>query len=282
VLSAFSQASMIHVNDPDFKEHLFRENFNMHTSTSPQYGLIASLDVGRKQAVMEGYKLLSRTLELAKEIRSLINSTKVFRVLELEDLLPEQVRHDGIRLDPTKVTIDISGCGYTVDDLQKVLFERFNIQVEKSTFNTLTLLLTIGTTRSKASRLYDALMRIAREARAPHRLVQTPEIPSFTKLKYLPRDAYYCGGELVQVLDERERVNRALAGRICADQIVPYPPGIPVLVPGQLITRPIAEYLGGLLHSQKRMEMHGIVHEGYLPCIRVLKPAEEKGLTALR
>jgi arginine decarboxylase len=281
VLSAFSQASMIHVNDPDFREHLFRENFNMHTSTSPQYGLIASLDVGRKQAVMEGFKLLQRTLELAQEIRKLINTTRAFRVLELDDLLPDEVKHDGIRLDPTKVTIDISGCGYTVEELQKVLFERFNIQVEKSTFNTLTLLLTIGTTRSKVSRLYDALMRIAREGRHPRRLVKTPEVPAFTKLRYLPRDAYYCGGELVPVFDERERINRSLSGRICADQIVPYPPGIPVLVPGQLITRSVLDYLGLLLHSHKRMETHGVVHEGYLPCIRVLKPAEEKGLRRL-
>jgi arginine decarboxylase len=281
VLSAFSQASMIHINDPGFREHLFRENFNMHTSTSPQYGLIASLDVARKQASMEGYKLLSRTLELASEVRNLVNSTRVFRVLELDDLLPEAVRQDGIRLDPTKVTIDISGCGYTAEDLQKELFERYNIQVEKSTFNTLTLLLTIGTTRSKVSRLYDALMRIARANRAPRRLVQTPEIPAFTQLRYLPRDAYYCGGELVPVFDDRERTNRKLSGRICADQIVPYPPGIPVLVPGQLITSKIADYLGDLLHSHKRMEMHGVVHEGYMPCIRVLKPSEEKGLQRL-
>jgi arginine decarboxylase len=281
VLSAFSQASMIHVNDPSFREHLFRENFNMHTSTSPQYGLIASLDIARRQAVMEGYKLLTRTLQLAKEVRELVNTTKVFRVLELDDLLPPEVRDDGIRLDPTKVTIDISGCGYTVEDLQKELFERYNIQVEKSTFNTLTLLLTIGTTRSKVSRLYDALMRIARQGRPSRRLVQTPEIPGFTKLRYLPRDAYYCGGELVPVIDERERFNRSLAGRVCADQIVPYPPGIPVLVPGQLITNPIAHYVGDLLHSHKRMEMHGIVYEGYLPCIRVLKAGEEKGLQRL-
>jgi arginine decarboxylase len=279
VLSAFSQASMIHINDPGFREHLFRENFNMHTSTSPQYGLIASLDVARKQASMEGYKLLSRTLELAAEVKEMINSTKVFRVLELDDLLPEKTKNDGIRLDPTKVTIDISGCGYTVDDLQKLLFERYNIQVEKSTFNTLTLLLTVGTTRSKVSRLYDALMRIAREGRQPRRLVQTPEIPSFTKLRYLPRDAYYCGGELVPVFDDRERVNKALQGKVCADQIVPYPPGIPVLVPGQVITSKIVAYLGDLLHSHKRMEMHGIVYEGYVPCIRVLKPEEEKGLS---
>ncbi len=281
VLSAFSQASMIHVNDPDFKEHLFRENFNMHTSTSPQYTMIASLDVARKQAVMEGYKLLSRALALANELREQINSTRVFRTLELDDLLPEETRNDGIRLDPTKVTVDVSGCGYTVEELQRELFERYNIQVEKSTFNTLTLLLTIGTTRSKVSRLYDALMRIAREGRAPRRLVQTPEIPGFTRLRYLPRDAYYCGGELVPVFDERDRVNRALSGRICADQIVPYPPGIPVLVPGQLITPNIVEYVGDLLRSQRRTELHGIVYEGYQPCMRVLKPSEEKGLRRL-
>src|SRR6266571_2074056 len=278
VLSAFSQASMIHVNDAGFREHLFRENFNMHTSTSPQYGLIASLDVARKQAVMEGYKLLSRTLELASEVRNLINSTKVFRVLELDDLSPEKVKHDGIRLDPTKVTIDISGCGYTVEDLQEELFERYNIQVEKSTFNTLTLLLTLGTTRSKVSRLYDALMRIAREGRAPRRLYRFPEIPGFTKLRYLPRDAFYCGGELVPLVDEKDQLRRGLLSRVCADQIVPYPPGIPVLVPGQVITRDIVGYLVGLLRSQNRVELHGIVYDGYLPCLRVLKRAEQRAL----
>src|ERR687883_226747 len=91
--SPLPQGAVVHVNDPTFNEHIFRENFNMHTSTSPQYGLIASLDIARKQAVMEGYKLLSRTLELATEVRKLVNSTRVFRVLELEDLLPAEVRH---------------------------------------------------------------------------------------------------------------------------------------------------------------------------------------------
>ena len=281
VLSAFSQASMIHVNDPGFNEHLFRENFNMHTSTSPQYSMIASLDVGRKQAVMEGYKLLSRTLALSRELRAQINSTGVFRVLELDALLPEEVKRDNIRLDPTKVTVDISSCGYTVEDLQRELFDRYNIQVEKSTFNTLTLLLTIGTTRSKVSRLYDALMRIAREGRAPRRLYRFPEIPGFTRLRCLPRDAFYCGGEQVPLVDEKDRIRRELLDRVSADQIVPYPPGIPVLVPGQVITRDIVHYLVGLLRSQKRVELHGIVYDGYLPCLRVLKPAEERSLRRL-
>ncbi|HTT10592.1 MAG TPA: aminotransferase class I/II-fold pyridoxal phosphate-dependent enzyme [Burkholderiaceae bacterium] len=281
-LSAFSQAAFIHVNDPGFKEHLFRENFNMHTSTSPMYSMIASLDVGRKQAVLEGYKLLERTLMLADELRQQINSTGAFRVLDLQDLLPEEVKDDHILLDPTKITVDISSCGLTVDELQQELFTRFNITVEKSTFNTITLLLTIGTTRSKCSRLYDALMRIAREKRAPRRLYRTPDIPGFTELMYLPRDAYYCGGELIPLLDDNDQPNANLVGRTCADQIVPYPPGIPVLVPGQLITENIVEYLIRYLRVQNKVELHGVVYQGYFPSIRVLMASEERRLVALR
>ena len=121
-----------------------------------------------------------------------------------------------------------------MDELQRELFERFNIQVEKSTFNTLTLLLTIGTTRSKVSRLYDALMRIAREDRAPRRLVSArPKFPRFTQLRFLPRDAFYCGGEPVPAA-RREGARQPQARRPRRrGQIMPYPPGIPVLVPGQ-------------------------------------------------
>ena len=281
-LSAFSQAALIHVNDGGFKEHLFRENFNMHTSTSPMYSMIASLDVGRKQAVLEGYKLLERTLMLADELRQQINSTGAFRVLELDDLLPDEVKDDHILLDPTKITVDISSCGLTVDELQQELFTRFNITVEKSTFNTITLLLTIGTTRSKCSRLYDALMRIAREKRAPRRLYRTPDIPGFTELIYLPRDAYYCGGELMPLLDDNDQPNANLVGRTCADQIVPYPPGIPVLVPGQLITESIVEYLIRYLRVQNKVELHGVVYQGYFPSIRVLTASEERRIAVLR
>jgi len=128
------------------------------------------------------------------------------------------------------------------------------------------------------SRLYDAVMRIAREGRAPRRLYQAPDIPEFTRLRFLPRDAYYCGGEALPILDERDQVNRALVDRVCTDQITPYPPGIPVLVPGQVVTREIVDYLAGLLRSQKQMELHGILHDGYIPCLRVLTSAEERGL----
>lgn len=125
------------------------------------------------------------------------------------------------------------------------------------------------------------MMRIARENRAPQRLYQTAEIPRFTELKYLPRDAFYCGGELMPLLDEQDKVNSNLNGRVSADQITPYPPGIPVLVPGQMITQGITQYLISMLRSQKRIEVHGIVYDGYLPCLRLLTTAEEKSLTKL-
>lgn len=274
ILSAFSQASMIHVNDPGFDEHLFRENFNMHTSTSPQYNLIASLDVARKQAVTEGYRLLDRTLKLAEELRDKINSTGAFRVLELEDLLPEEMREDGIRLDPTKLTVDISQSGFTTDELQHELFERYNIQVEKSTFSTITLLLTMGTTRSKVSRLYDALLRLAKEKRAPRAVGRMPEIPRFSRLACLPRDAFYEAGERLPLLDDDGRPNAALNGRVCCDQIVPYPPGIPVLVPGQVIDDSILSYLARLQKTQKSIEMHGLAEDGGEMYVRVLKDRE--------
>jgi arginine decarboxylase len=281
VLSAFSQASMIHVNDPDFDEHGFRENFMMHTSTSPQYAMIASLDVARKQASLEGFRLLSRTLALAAELRQQLDATGVFRVLGLEDLVSPALADDGIRLDPTKITVDIAGCGHTSDELQRELFERFGIQVEKSTFRTVSLLLTIGTTRSKVSRLYDAFMRIARERRPPLAPRRLPDLPRFGGLRLLPRDAFYTEGEQLPLLDDADGPDGTLVGRVAADAIVPYPPGIPVVVPGQIITADLLAYLAGLLRSPRREEIHGLVTVGHRACLRVVTRAEEAALPPL-
>ncbi|MET0384103.1 MAG: beta-eliminating lyase-related protein [Burkholderiaceae bacterium] len=280
VLSAFSQASMIHVNDPEFDEHLFRENFNMHASTSPQYNLIASLDVARKQAVMEGYRLLERSLNYAQELRDKIDATGAFRALQLADLLPAELGGDGIRLDPTKITIDISACGFSSDELRAELFGRFNIQVEKSTHNTLTLLLTIGTTRSKVSRLFDALLRLAKERRPVRAGAHLPELPRFTRLACLPRDAFYEVGERLPLLDEGGRPNAALEGRVCCDQITPYPPGIPVLVPGQVIASEITVFLTRIMRTRKSIEVHGLAQHDGEPCLRVLSAAEFEGLAS--
>jgi arginine/lysine/ornithine decarboxylase len=158
-MSAFSQASMIHVNDPDFERirDFFMENFCLHSSTSPQYPMIASLDVARKQMVMEGYSLLSGALKLSDSLKKSINSLQKFRVLELEDMISDEIKDDHINLDRTKVTIDISKSGFSSKEVEHLLASKHDIQIEKSTFNTITILITIGSTRSKINRLFLAL-----------------------------------------------------------------------------------------------------------------------------
>lgn len=277
MLSAFSQASMIHVADPQFNESRFREHLNMHTSTSPQYGLIASLDVARKQMSMEGFTRLERCITHARELRRGIAETDRFRVLELEDMLPEPLRGDGVRLDPTKLTIDVSRAGCSARELQKALYEKHSIQVEKITHNTLSVLVTLGTTQSKVLRLLNALRSLARELpEKPVRMAAPSVLPAIGDIITPPREAYFGPSEDLPLSDESHGVNKCLIGRTSADQVVPYPPGIPVLVPGQRISEDVLDYLLDLYHGDSGIELHGLMrHEGRAMLRVALSPGDK-------
>ncbi len=269
-MSAFSQASMIHVKDPEFEdlEDIFMENFNMHTSTSPQYPMIASLDMARKQMVMEGYSLLSTCIELSQMLKDNINTLEKFKVLELDDLISDEVKKDKIRLDPTKLTIDVSATGFSSKEVERYLLEKHNIQIEKTTFNTLTVLITIGATHSKLNRLYLALENIEKMSGNRKSRPRNAENKVFLKLspiRYTPRFAFYSDGELVTLREAENRVSAAT--------VTPYPPGIPLLVPGQLITAEIVEALHR--YRDYQIEIHGL-QEGRL---KVLTKEEEEILT---
>ncbi len=269
-MSAFSQASMIHVNDPDFEniEEFFMENYMMYTSTSPGYPMIASLDVARKQMVMEGYKLLSNALDLSRDLKNAINSLSGFSVLEKEDLIDHEIKNDNIRHDGTKITVDISKSGYTNKEIEAALTDDFGIQIEKSTFNTITLLITIGTTRSKTNRLFLALESLSRKQKKPKAKKRNSTIKMvLSDLKYLPRHAFYCDGEMIDIRDAEGKISTVMA--------VPYPPGIPILIPGQLITREIIDYLTQL--TEKGVEIHGMDKNN----IKVAAEIEEKSLEKL-
>jgi arginine decarboxylase len=90
----------------------------------------------------------------------------------------------------------------------------------------------------------------------------------------LPRDAFYEAGERLNLLDDEGRPNPALVGLVCCDQIVPYPPGIPVLVPGQVIDAAILAYLARLLQTQKSIDLHGLAQADGQWQLRVLGPAQ--------
>lgn len=269
-MSAFSQASMIHVNDPDFEdiEDLFQENFNMHSSTSPQYPMIASLDVATRQMVMEGYSLLQRVLDLSDKLRESINSLKKFRVLEKDDLINPELKNDNIRLDRTKITIDVSKSGMTSKQIEHLLVSKHNIQIEKSTFNTITILLTIGATYSRINRLYLALENIEqhsgnRKSNGQDKMMKNFHL-SVSPIRFRPRLAFYAENEDIPL---RESENR-----IASRMVTPYPPGIPLLVPGQLITNEIINAL--TTYRDYGVEIHGM--QGSL--IKVVTESEQQVL----
>jgi arginine/lysine/ornithine decarboxylase len=217
--------------------------------------------------VMEGYSLLSRCIELSETLKKSINSLSKFRVLELEDLLSDEVRNDGIRLDPTKLTIDVSGTGFTSKEVEHFLLEKHNIQIEKTTFNTLTVLITIGATHSKLNRLFLALENIEKMSgtRKPRKQAARNDFfLDLSPMKFMPRFAFYSDGESIPL---REAIDR-----VSACMVTPYPPGIPLLVPGQIISRTAIEALN--YYRDYHVEIHGL-KEGR---IKVLTAEEETQL----
>ena len=98
-LTSLRQGSMIHVFDQDFNhlnEVTFREAYMTHTSTSPNYQILASLDIGRRQAELEGYELVQRQAYLAQSVARMVERhpllQKYFRVLSTHDLIPAEFR----------------------------------------------------------------------------------------------------------------------------------------------------------------------------------------------
>ena len=113
-----------------------------------------------------------------------------------------------------------------------------------------------------------------RERRVPRPVARLPRVPHFTRLACLPRDAFYEHGERLALLDEAGLPNAALVGRVACDQVVPYPPGIPVLVPGQVIDAAVLGYLVRLRQTQRGIELHGLASQDGELQVRVLRDEE--------
>ena len=314
-LSSFRQGSMIHIWDEDFRrktENTFLEAYMTHTSTSPNYQMIASLDVGRRQVQLEGFELVEKSIEMAMVLRAKINDnlqlSKYFEVLTVQDFIPNKFRQTGLKeyynktdgwnrmndawaqdefvLDPTKITLYIGKTGVDGDTFKnKYLMDKFNIQINKTSRNTVLFMTNIGTTRGSVTYLVNALLKIAdelddelkalndkeREIRDKRIYSLTQEVPalpdfsffhhSFQAVPGVPggnlREAYF----LAYDEDNYEYIplSECLAimgkGRVLVAStfVIPYPPGFPVLVPGQVLSEEILNFMTVLDVS----EIHG-------------------------
>ena len=312
-LTALRQGSMIHIWDQDFKdktEEAFHEAYMTHTSTSPNYQILASLDVGRRQVELEGYELVQRQLELAMSLREQVFRhpllKKYFRFLGVGDLVPQQYREtnvesyfneetgwsnfetawrtDEFALDPTRATLEIGATGLDGDTFKnKHLMDKYNIQINKTSRNTVLFMTNIGSTRSGVAHLIEVLVKIARDIdervkdlsmierrihdkRVRSLTLEQPPLPDFSAfhpafcatapasnmatrdgdmrsaffLSYDDASCEYIG------LNEAEHVLASGRELVSALFVIPYPPGFPILVPGQIISHAILEYLRAL------------------------------------
>jgi len=242
MLSAFSQCAMLHQIGDRVRLDRLKTVLKMFLSTSPNLPMVASLDVARMQMATEGPALLSRTIALAQETRRRLNEIEGLYCFG-EEIQGREGVHD---LDPTKVTVRVTGLGYTGYEASNILRRRYNIQVELADLFNVVALFTIGTSEDAAERFIFAFEELAREDRpldmySPSGVLEqrlkrgTYKFPPTPPMRMLPRDAFLADTEFVPFKDS--------AGRICAETLSPYPPGIPVLSPGEEITAELIDYI---------------------------------------
>ncbi|MGB3947937.1 MAG: beta-eliminating lyase-related protein [Bacteroidia bacterium] len=304
-LSCFRQGSMIQIWDEEYSRRVadtFQEAYMTHTTTSANYQIIASMDAGRRQVELEGYELVEKSIEMAMILRYKIQNhpklSKYFHVLSVEDIIPKKYRQYGLSeyytpehgwtrmedawekdefvLDPTKVTLSVGKAGISGDVFKNTyLMDRFNIQLNKTSRNTVLLMTNIGTTRGSVTFLINALLQIAaeldesnrslnkREAEISKRHISAlihdvPPLPDFSyfhrSFQATPgvpggniREAFFLAYDedmcdyiplkacLLELKNNRELVSTSF--------VIPYPPGFPILVPGQVVSEEILKFM---------------------------------------
>ena len=267
MLSAFSQCAMLHQIGDRVRLDRLKTVLKMFLSTSPNLPMLASLDVARMQMATEGPALLSRTIALAHETRRRLNQIEGIYSFGEEI----QGREGVFDLDPTKMTVRVTGLGYTGYEASAILRRRYNIQVELADLFNVVALFTIGTSPEAADRFVVAFEELARDDRpldmyAPSGVLEqrlkrgTYRLPKIPPMRMLPRDAFLAETEFVPFKDS--------AGRICAETLSPYPPGIPVISPGEEITAELIDYIR--LEQKAGVRIQG-PYDDELKIVRVVK-----------
>jgi arginine decarboxylase len=229
---SMTQSSVLNVQGPRVNYRRIQTIISMLTTTSTSYVLLASLDTARRNLALNGKAMAEKAIRLAQRARKAINEIPGLYCFG-EDILGTEATYD---YDPTKVTVHIRHLGITGYDAENWLRERYNIEIELSDMYNILCLITPGDTEENVDKLIEALRQLSAETyernAAKELVVKIPEIP---QLSLTPRDAFYGDTEIVPF--------RESAGRIMAEFIYVYPPGIPILLPGEVISQDNIDYI---------------------------------------
>ncbi len=228
---SMTQSSILNVRAGRINPHRVQTIISMLTTTSTSYILLASLDTSRRHLALHGHELAEHAIELAQYAREAINGIPRLYCFGEEILGGEAT----FSCDPTKVTIHVRHLGITGYEAENWLRDRYNIEVELSDMYNILALITPGDSRETVDTLLEALREMSAQFEnneAKELVVKIPEIP---QLSLTPRDAFYAETEIVPFKES--------AGRIIAEFIYVYPPGIPILLPGEVISQENIDYI---------------------------------------
>ncbi len=230
--SAVEQSSVFHLQGDRVNPTVLKAREDLLGTTSPSSLVYATLDGWRRQMVEHGKALLDAALALAHETRAELAKLPGIRVMGEEFTGPAAAH----TFDPLKIVVDVSGLrisGYQAADW---LRDHERVAVGLSDHRRIVAHLTIADDESTMATLLRAVAELC-EARLPApREVDLPS-PADLELRteLLPRDAFFAETEQVAAADA--------VGRVCAEMITPYPPGAPAVLPGEVITSAVLDYL---------------------------------------
>ena len=233
-LGAMTQASMLHFQGKRIDIDRVNKALQLVQSTSPSFILLASLDAARQQMAIHGEKLMSQTLDLAEEARIKINQIPGFST----PLINSKKSPGFMDLDQTRLTVNVSKIKFTGFASEEILDKRFHVTPEFSSWQNLTFIISLGNTKTDIQKLIQGLNNLTHvipltSECQPCNNINDAIIASIMSIS--PREAFFANSEVIPIAETQER--------ICAEIICPYPPGIPVLMPGEIITKSALEYL---------------------------------------
>jgi lysine decarboxylase len=233
LLSSLSQGSILLVRGGRIDVDRVAAAVRLTQPTTPYLPLLASIDSCRAQLEDDGPALVGWAVDLANLARTLLARVPGLRVLEAEDLaLGGQPGSYG-GLDPCKLVVDVRGRGLDGIAADRTLREAHAIATEGSDPSRLYLTIGPGDSVASVRRLVLALAGLGSPGLAPR--FGPPPGPPVPEQAMPPREAY--GGD-----HERVQLGAAV-GRVCAELVAPYPPGVPVLAPGEVVTAEVVRWL---------------------------------------
>lgn len=233
--NGLEQGSVYHLQGTRIAPEVLQARADLLDTTSPSVLIYAGMDGWRRQMVEHGAALLDRALQLARSARQEISGIPGLRVLEREDLVGPELADDH---DPLKLMIDLQETGRSGYDVNEWLRANHRVDLGLSDHRHVVAQITVADDEETVDRLVTALGDLVGhvEEIVPARPVEIPP-PGELELEQalLPRDAFFGPIEKVPV--------EHAAGRVAAETISPYPPGVPTILPGEVVTQTAIDYL---------------------------------------